>query len=130
MQTGSPVFMLVLLAAMMLLLIVLPARRAKKAQQQLKERQDTMGPGTKVMTNFGLYGSVVTIDKEANTAELEIAPGTVVKVHLMTVTSIEEEPVASAEQERPVINGEVAHEPESSAPTAQESAPYDRDSKN
>lgn len=113
MQSGSPLFMLLLLGIMMLVLIVLPARRAKKAQQQIKERQDAMVPGTQVMTNFGLYGSVVSIDKEANTAHLEIAPGTVAKVHLMTVTSIEDDtataPVADAE--RPVIQGKVADDP-------------------
>ena len=113
MQSGSPLFMLLLLGIMMLVLIVLPARRAKKAQQQIKERQDAMVPGTKVMTNFGLYGSVVSIDKEANTAHLEIAPGTVAKVHLMTVTSIEEDTAAApvADAERPVIQGEVADDP-------------------
>lgn len=113
MQSGSPLFMLLLLGIMMLVLIVLPAHRAKKAQQQIKERHDAMVPGTQVMTNFGLYGSVVSIDKEANTAHLEIAPGTVAKVHLMTVTSIEDDtattPVADAE--RPVIQGEVADDP-------------------
>lgn len=113
MQSGSPLFMLLLLGIMMLVLIVLPARRAKKAQQQIKERQDAMVPGTKVMTNFGLYGSVVSIDKEANTAHLEIAPGTVAKVHLMTVTSIEEDTAAApvAEAECPIIQGEVADDP-------------------
>ncbi|MGV3245739.1 preprotein translocase subunit YajC [Rothia sp. 11254D007CT] len=113
MQSGSPLFMLLLLGIMMLVLIVLPARRAKKAQQQIKERQDAMVPGTQVMTNFGLYGSVVSIDKEANTAHLEIAPGTVAKVHLMTVTSIEEDTAAAtvADAERPVIQGEVADDP-------------------
>ena len=109
MQSGSPLFMLLLLGIMMLVLIVLPARRAKK----IKERQDAMVPGTQVMTNFGLYGSVVSIDKEANTAHLEIAPGTVAKVHLMTVTSIEEDVAAApvADAERPVIQGEVADDP-------------------
>lgn len=113
MQSGSPLFMLLLLGIMMLVLIVLPARRAKKAQQQIKERQDAMVPGTQVMTNFGLYGSVVSIDKGANTAHLEIAPGTVAKVHLMTVTSIEEDTAAApvADAERPVIQGEVADDP-------------------
>lgn len=113
MQSGSPLFMLLLLGIMMLVLIVLPARRAKKAQQQIKERQDAMVSGTQVMTNFGLYGSVVSIDKEANTAHLEIAPGTVAKVHLMTVTSIEEDTAAApvADAERPVIQGEVADDP-------------------
>ncbi|WP_421084161.1 preprotein translocase subunit YajC [Rothia nasimurium] len=110
METGSPVFMLVLLAVMMLVLIVLPARRAKKAQQKLQEQHNSMVPGTKVMTNFGLFGSVVSINKDDNTAHLEIAPGTVVKVHLMTVTTIEDNST-SAQSTSPVINGEVAEEP-------------------
>lgn len=116
MNSGSPLFMLALLGIMMIVLIVLPARRAKKAQAQLKERQDQMVPGTPVMTNFGLYGTVASIDKENNTSQLEIAPGTVVKVHLMTVTQIEETgaasgSVASAGERQPTINGEIADEP-------------------
>lgn len=116
MDSGSPLFMLALLAIMMIVLIVLPARRTKKAQTQLKERQDQMMPGTPVMTNFGLYGTVASINKENNTAELQIAPGTVVKVHLMTVTQIEETgpatgSAASAGEHQPTINGEIADEP-------------------
>lgn len=114
METGSPLFMFLLLGLMMIVLIVLPARRAKKAQQQLKERQETMVAGTKVMTNFGLYGTVDSLDREQNVAYLEIAPGTVVKVHLMTVTTIEEgkKPAEeSSEDIQPTIEGKVADDP-------------------
>lgn len=118
MDNGSPLFMLALLGVMILVLIVLPARRAKKAQAQLKERHNQMAPGTPVMTNFGLYGTVVSIDKEANTAQLEIAPGTVAKVHLMTVTQIEDGgatangSTAADSERQPTINGEIAGEPQ------------------
>ncbi|MFW0180524.1 preprotein translocase subunit YajC [Rothia sp. P5766] len=114
MESGSPLFMFLLLGLMMIILIVLPARRAKKAQQQLKERQETMVPGTKVMTNFGLFGTLDSLDREQNVAYLEIAPGTVVKVHLMTVTTIEEsnKPAEkSAAQTKPTLEGQVADDP-------------------
>lgn len=116
METGSPLFMFLLLGLMMVILVVLPARRAKKAQQELKERQETMVPGTKVMTNFGLFGTVDSIDRDQNLAYLEIAPGTVVKVHLMTVTTIEEgdKPAEESSAEtRPTIEGRVADDPAS-----------------
>ena len=96
MQQGSPLFLLLLTAVAMIVLVVLPARRAKKAQQELKDRQAQMRPGSKVMTNFGLYGSIVEINNEDQTAQLEIAPGTVVKVHLLSVTTLEEEEQSQA----------------------------------
>lgn len=110
-EFGSPLLMLLLFGLMMLMLIVLPVSRARKAQQQLKERQQEMIPGTKVMTNFGLYGTVDSLDREHNLAYLEIAPDTVVKVHLMTVTTIEEDlsPAGEVSQEtKPSIEGQVA----------------------
>lgn len=100
--------MLLLMGMMLIVLIVLPARRNKKMQEQLRQRQDTMTRGTKVMTNFGLYGTVDTINRDDNTAHLQIAPGTIVKVHLATVTTIEDEPAAG---NQPTINGDVADEP-------------------
>lgn len=114
METGSSLFMFLLLGVMMLVLIVLPARRAKKAQEQLIERQESMVPGTKVMTNFGLYGTVSSLDRDQNVAYLEIAPGAVVKVHLMTVTTIEDstKPVDnSSDANTPTIEGRVADDP-------------------
>lgn len=83
--------MLLLMGIMIIVLIVLPARRNKKMQEQLRARQETMTRGTKVMTNFGLYGTIDTINKDDNTAHLTIAPNTTVKVHLATVTTIQED---------------------------------------
>ncbi|GGH57873.1 hypothetical protein GCM10007359_03470 [Rothia aerolata] len=54
-----------------------------------------MGPGTEVMTNFGLYGRVVEVNRDENFALLEVHSGAVVKVHLQTVTTVLD---ASAEE--------------------------------
>jgi preprotein translocase subunit YajC len=94
---GGTAWLLPLMLVAMVLLLWLPMRRQKKAMAQMKEKQSTMMPGTDVMTNFGLYGTVRAIDRDANKADLEIAPGTVVTVHLQTLTTVVEEQ-APAEQ--------------------------------
>lgn len=94
---GNSLFMLLFMGLAIILLFVLPARRQKKMQQELKQRQDEMVPGSKVMTNYGLFGTIVEIDREENLALIEIAPGSVAKVLLSTITVIlDDEPVANA----------------------------------
>lgn len=103
---GSTAWLLPLMLVAMVLLLWLPMRRQKKAMAQVKEKQAAMGPGTEVMTNYGLYGTVRSIDRETNKVVLEIAPGTAVTVHLQTVTTVVEDgtaPVPGTEAEPSVI---------------------------
>lgn len=93
--TGGTGWFLPVMLVVMVLLLWLPMRRQKKAQAQMKAKQSTMGPGTRVMTSFGLYGTVVDVDRDENKAVLEIAPGTRVTVHLQTVNTVINEPVAA-----------------------------------
>ena len=95
---GGTAWLLPLMLVAMVLLLWLPMRRQKKAVAQVKEKQSAMGPGTEVMTNYGLYGTVRSIDRDTNKVVLEIAPGTAVTVHLQTVTTVvEDEEVLAAE---------------------------------
>ena len=87
---GSAWFLPVMLLAMVLLLW-LPMRRQKKAQAEMKTKQASMGPGTQVMTSFGLFGTLREMDRENNKAVLEIAPGQLVTVHSQTVTTVVDE---------------------------------------
>lgn len=93
---GGTAWLLPLMLVAMVLLLWLPMRRQKKAVAQVKEKQAAMGPGTEVMTNYGLYGTVRSIDRDANKVVLEIAPGTAVTVHLQTVTTVVEDEAAPA----------------------------------
>jgi len=47
-----------------------------------------MVPGAKVMLSFGLYGTLLSVDDEKVTADVEIAPGTVVTVHRQTLSRV------------------------------------------
>ncbi|WP_129359498.1 MULTISPECIES: preprotein translocase subunit YajC [Micrococcaceae] len=85
---GSNFLLLGLMLVVVIVFLVLPMRRQKKARQQMQERQQAMTPGTRVMTQFGVFGTIVSIDREANRAVIEVAPKTEITVHLGAVTTV------------------------------------------
>ncbi|MDO4254565.1 MAG: preprotein translocase subunit YajC [Kocuria sp.] len=87
--SGQFLFFAVMMG-LLLLMFWFTSRGRRRQQQKLKEQQSQMVPGTEVMTSYGLYGRVVSIDREAVKAVLEIAPGTQVTVHLQTVSTVVE----------------------------------------
>lgn len=99
---GSNIMLFVLMAVAVVFFLFLPARRQRKVQQEIKNRQDQLVPGTAVMTNFGLFGTVVEVNREENYALLEISTTSIVKVHLSTVTTIVEDQQDKNSQVSPV----------------------------
>ena len=71
-------FPLVILVLAFVLLIVLPARQRKKIQEQQRTLQESLTPGTPVMTTAGLHGTVAALGE--GTVDLQIAPGVVITV--------------------------------------------------
>ena len=83
---------------MVLLLVVLVFfmfRNKKKRDRQQAELQTALVPGVEVMLTFGVYGTIVSIDDETTTAEVEVAPGTVLKVHRQTLGRVVTPPVVA-----------------------------------
>lgn len=56
-------------------------RSSKKRKEAAEQQKEALKPGVEIMTNFGLYGTVVSIDNEANIAEIEVSPGNVLRLH-------------------------------------------------
>ena len=81
--------------AVLAVLVFFMFRNGRKRKKDQEALQATMVPGAEVMTSFGLYGTIVSIDEEANRVALEIAPGTVVDLHRQTIARVVE-PVAVA----------------------------------
>jgi preprotein translocase subunit YajC len=79
--------MLVILAV----LIFFMFRNSRKRRAQQEEIATKMVPGAKVMTNFGLFGTLQSVDEVSNEAQLEIAPGTVITVHRQTLAKVVDE---------------------------------------
>ncbi|MCJ1714858.1 preprotein translocase subunit YajC [Microbacterium sp. M1A1_1b] len=88
------------------------SRKRKKQQGELATK---MVPGARVMLSFGLYGTLLSVDDEKVTADVEIAPGTVVTVHRQTLSRVVDDSASDIEttatpedEHKPVaeLNGE------------------------
>ncbi|MDQ1136631.1 preprotein translocase subunit YajC [Microbacterium sp. SORGH_AS 1204] len=82
--------LLILLAGLLVFMFVSSRRRMKKqkAEQEKKARETV--PGAEVLLQGGLYGTIVEYDGEDldKPALVEIAPGTVIKVHSQAILRI------------------------------------------
>lgn len=76
--------------AVLALLVFFMFRNGRKRQKEQASLQSQMVAGANVMTNFGMYGTILSIDEEANKVELEIAPGTVVQMHRQAISRVVE----------------------------------------
>lgn len=76
--------------AILAVLIFFMFRNSRKRKAQAEENASKMVPGVEVMTNFGLFGILLSVDEVANTAEIELNPGNVVKVHRQTLAKVVE----------------------------------------
>ncbi len=79
--------------AMIVLLVVIVFfmwRSSRRRRAEQEKTKTSMVPGVQVMTSFGLFGTLVSTDELANTAEIEISPGNIVKVHRQTLAKVVE----------------------------------------
>jgi preprotein translocase subunit YajC len=87
-------------------------RSSKKRKEAAEQQKEALKPGVDIMTNFGLYGTVVSIDNVANVAEVEVSPGTVVRLHpgaiakVMTEAEVEEGAPRSVEEAMAIATAE------------------------
>jgi len=102
-QPGGGIdIMTILLFVMLGIFIFMMFRRNKKTQQQAAALQSQFAPGVEVMTSFGLFGRIISIDDAENKVVLELSPGNVATVHRQAVTKIIE-PAVAAEDEPTVV---------------------------
>lgn len=92
----------VVMLAVLALLVFFMFRNGRKRKRDQESLQATMVVGAEVMTNFGMYGTIISIDEEANKVALEIAPGTIVNIHRQTIARVVEPVVADSEDGRAV----------------------------
>jgi preprotein translocase subunit YajC len=77
-----------IMLAVLAMLIFFMARNSKKRKADTALLQDKMVPGAEIMTNFGLFGTLLSIDEENNVAVIETAPGATIKVHRQTLARV------------------------------------------
>jgi preprotein translocase subunit YajC len=96
------------------LLVYFMVRNSKKQRQTQMELQEKLQPGAEVMTSFGLFAHVVSIDDDTNVAVIDAGSGTLLRVHRQTLTK--------------VVDDEATPEPEASADDTPASTTDNKDS--
>ena len=77
-QQSDPINMLITFGLIGIIFYFLLIRPQRKQQKELKERQDSLKPGDKVVSAGGIYGIVREVQQD--TVKLEIAPNTIIKI--------------------------------------------------
>lgn len=77
------IVLLILLLLVFLLPSLLMARKQRRNQAEIKNYQDSLHPGERVVTVSGLHGTIVSI--RPTEIDLEIAPGVVITLEKMSV---------------------------------------------
>lgn len=80
-------FSLFMIAALGLLIFFM-FRNSRKQRQAQQELQDNLVPGAEVMTSFGLFATVMSIDDDTNVATIDAGSGTVLRVHRQVLTKV------------------------------------------
>jgi preprotein translocase subunit YajC len=78
-------YIIVIFAVLLIGFMIFSSRRNRKRQATLRE---AIVPGVEVMTNFGLFGKLLSVDEVTNVAEIETSPGTIVRVHRQTLSKV------------------------------------------
>jgi len=94
----------IVMLAILAVLIFFMWRNSKKRREDLAKLQEQMVPGAEVMTNFGLFGTLVSIDEENNVAVLETSPGSQVRVHRQTLARVVDETTEAATDDEPAAD--------------------------
>ncbi len=106
---------LIVVAVALAVFVFFQFRSSRKRAKETAERQAAILPGAEIMTNYGLYGTILSIDDETNVALIETTPGTVLKIHRQTILKVvedetpevvEDEPTAELNQDNAIVAGE------------------------
>lgn len=103
------------LFVLLAVVIIFMFRSSRRRRADAEKLQTQMVPGVEVMTQHGIYGTLVSLDEEKNEAVIETTPGTKLRVHRQTLARVvEPDEVVTDEEELEAEAGEItpADEPE------------------
>ena len=77
-QSGLP--MLIMMVAIFAIMWLFMIRPQQKKQKKIREFQNALKEGEKVVTGGGVYGTVKRVNAQENTIDIEVARGVVITV--------------------------------------------------
>ncbi|MDR2294381.1 MAG: preprotein translocase subunit YajC [Microbacterium sp.] len=98
------ILLLVVLAALVVFMFWNSRKRMKKMKEEQEAKARQTVPGVEVMLNGGIFGTIVSYNADDldEPAQIEVAPGVVIRVHtqaiarIITPSEVEGEDVAEA----------------------------------
>jgi preprotein translocase subunit YajC len=87
-------YTLILIAVALAVFVFFQFRSSRKRARDTAERQKQIVPGVEIMTNYGLFGTIQSLDDANNFAFIEISPGNVIKIHKSTILKAADDLVA------------------------------------
>jgi len=78
------------LFALLAVVIIFMFRNSRKRRRDMEELQEKMVPGAEVMTQTGIFGTLISIDEENNQAIIETTPGTKLRLHRQVLARVVE----------------------------------------
>lgn len=79
-QGGGGMGMILMMVAIFAIMWFFMIRPQQKKQKEIRNFQNSLQEGAKVVTGGGLYGTVKSIDLQNNVVEVEVAHNVVVRV--------------------------------------------------
>lgn len=103
-----PDFTLILLAGLLVVMIFFTWRSSRKRKTEAETMQNKLVPGAEVMTQHGIFGTLISLDDEKNEAIVETTPGTRLRLHRQTIVRVvEPEELAHADDDIVAENEEL-----------------------
>ncbi len=83
-------FLTIALVLVLVVMVIFMVRNSRKRRRDAEELKNKFVPGAEVMTQHGIYGTLVSVDDEKNEAVIETTPGTRLRVHRQTIARVVE----------------------------------------
>lgn len=78
---GGGMGVFVMMGAILIIFWLFMVRPQQKKQKKIRNFQNSLQEGSKVVTGGGIYGTIKRVDIQANTVDVEIARGVVITVN-------------------------------------------------
>ena len=78
---GGGMGVFVMMGASLIIFWLFMVRPQQKKQKKIRNFQNSLQEGSKVVTGGGIYGTIKRVDIQANTVDVEIARGVVITVN-------------------------------------------------
>jgi len=80
--------LLILLFGLLVVMIFFTWRNSRKRKAEAEDMQSKLVPGAEIMTQHGIFGTLISVDDEKNEAIVETTPGTQLRVHRQTIARV------------------------------------------